>query len=364
MRFGDELSERKKAILRALIDAHIENGEPVGSKYLTSCDIGCSSATIRNEMSELEEMGYLEQPHTSAGRVPSKAGYRFYVDSLMQAYSLTARELEELNNMQRARLSQLDKMIKAAGKLITSMTNYTTVSVKPKSANQTVNCFKTTYVDSRNFILSMIMTGDTVKSRYIHCKTEVNEEVLNRLCGVLNNNIAHKTSAEITLPLIMKMENDMGVNDMLVSSVIKSVYDAMNNDDEGELKFEGVEKLLEYPEFSDVGNLRQLLSLMDKKEEIMQLVENDKGDDVSIYIGGEGSSVSANSSIILKTFKVDGRVVGAIGVIGPQRMEYPKVVAMVEYLARCISTALDSPEMRALQPPNGIENNSHGKENF
>lgn len=353
MRYGDELSERKKAILRALIDAHIENGEPVGSKYLTSCDIGCSSATIRNEMSELEQMGYLEQPHTSAGRVPSKAGYRFYVDSLMSAYSLTARELETLNNMQKARLSQLDKMIKAAGKLITSMTNYPTVSVKPKSKDQTVNCFKTTFVDSRNFILSMIMTGDVVRSRYIHCKIEVTEEVLNRLCGVLNNNIAHKTSSEITLPLIMKMETDMGVDDALISSVIKNVYDVMSGDDEGELKYEGVDRLLEYPEFSDVGTLRDILSFMDKKDEIMQLVENDKNDSVSIYIGGEDSTPSANSSIILKTFKVNGKVVGAIGVIGPQRMEYPKVVAMVEYLAKCISTALELPDIKSLRPPDG-----------
>lgn len=351
MRIGDDLSERKKAILRALIDAHIENGEPVGSKYLTSCDIGCSSATIRNEMSELEQMGYLEQPHTSAGRVPSKAGYRFYVDSLMRAYSLTARELETLNNMQKARLSQLDKMIKAAGKLITSMTNYPTVSVKPKSKDQTVSCFKTTFVDSRNFILSMIMSGDVVRSRYIHCKIEVTEEVLNRLCGVLNNNIAHKTSSEITLPLIMKMENDMGVDDALISSVIKNVYDVMSSDDEGELKYEGVDKLLEHPEFSDLSNLRDLLSFMDKKEQIMQLVENDKNDNVSIYIGGEDSTLSANSSIILKTFKVDGKVVGAIGVIGPQRMEYPKVVAMVEYLAKCISSTLEIPDVKELRPP-------------
>ena len=352
MSIGDELSERKKAILRALVDAHIENGEPVGSKYLTSmCDIGCSSATIRNEMSELESMGYLEQPHTSAGRVPSKAGYRFYVDSLMQAYSLTARELEELNNMQRARISQLDKMIKAAGKLIASMTNYTTVSVKPKAANLIVSCFKTTYVDSRNFILSMIMSDKTVKSRYIQCKVEVNEEILNRLCGVLNNNITHKTSSEISLPLIMKMENDMGIYDVLISSVIKSVYDAMNSDDEGELTFEGVEKLLEHPEFSDIGNLRELLSLMDKKEEIMDLVENDSSDDVSIYIGGEGSAMATNSSIILKTFKVDGKVVGAIGVIGPQRMEYPKVVAMVEYLSKCISETFGDHGLKRLQPP-------------
>ena len=125
----------------------------------------------------------------------------------------------------------------------------------------------------------------------------------------------------------------------------------MNSDDEGELKFEGVEKLLEHPEFSDVENLRQLLSLMDKKEEIMDLVEKDSGNNVSIYIGGEGSTVASNSSIILKTFKVNGKVVGAIGVIGPQRMEYPKVVAMVEYLAKCISSTIQNPDIKELKPP-------------
>ncbi len=353
MSVGDELSARKKQILKALIDAHIENGEPVGSKYLTSeGGINYSSATVRNEMSELEEMGYLLQPHTSAGRVPSKLGYRFYVDALMQAYSLTTRELEELNHMQNMRMAELDKILRAAGKLIASMTNYTALAVKPKPSDRTVSCFKTVFVDERNYVLSMIMSDRTVKSRYMYTPFEINEEILNRLCGVLNNTVTSMSSDSITLPLIMKMESDMGVFDSLISPVVKAVYEACCEGDDGDLKLEGVDRLLEYPEFTDVRKLRKLLSALENKDDIMQLVENSEDDGVSIYIGGDdNASIVGDSSMILQKLTVDGRVVGAIGVIGPRRMEYSKVVAMVKYLAECISSMMDTPHTENLQLP-------------
>ncbi len=353
MGVGEELSPRKKQILKALIDAHIENGEPVGSKYLTSAGgINYSSATVRNEMSELEEMGYLVQPHTSAGRIPSKLGYRFYVDALMQAYSLTAHELEELNHMQNMRMAELDKILRAAGKLIASMTNYTALAVKPKPAGKTVECFKTVFIDERNYVLNMIMSDRTVQSKYMYTPFEINEEILNRLCGVLNNTVTSMSSEKITLPLIMKMESDMGVFDSLISPVIKAIYEACNRETDGDLKLEGVDRLLEYPEFTDIKKLRRLLSALENKEDIMQLVESSESDDVSIYIGGDdNASVVGDSSMILQKLIVDGKVVGAIGVIGPRRMEYSKVVAMVKYLAECISTMMDTGKSENLKLP-------------
>lgn len=359
MGVGDELSSRKKQILKALIDAHIENGEPVGSKYLTSeGGIKYSSATVRNEMSELEEMGYLLQPHTSAGRVPSKLGYRFYVDALMQAYSLTARELEELNHMQSMRMAELDKILNAAGKLISSMTNYTALAVKPRPSQCTVECFKTVFVDERNYVLSMIMSDRTVKSKYIHTPFDINDDILNRLCGVLNNTIASTASDKITLPLIMKMETDMGIHDFLISPVIKAVYEVCNSSDEGELKLEGVDRLLEYPEFTDIKKLRKLLNVLENKDDIMQLVESTDNDDMSIYIGGEDTeSIVADSSMILQKLTVGGKVVGAIGVIGPRRMDYSKVVAMVKYLADSISEMMDDEPARQLKPPGDVTDN-------
>ena len=164
----NELSERKKLILKAIIDAHINMGEPVGSKYLTqNKQITYSSATIRNEMAELEDMGYLEQPHTSAGRVPSELGYRFYVDSLIQRYRMTASEINELRSMLRAKITELDGILAQATKIASALTHYTALSVKPRETQICVSRFETIFLDSRNFILVMIISHGVVKTKYI-----------------------------------------------------------------------------------------------------------------------------------------------------------------------------------------------------
>ena len=344
MAIGDELSPRKKQILKAVIDAHIENGEPVGSKYLTaSTDIGCSSATIRNEMAELEELGYLEHPHTSAGRVPTTLGYRFYVDGLMNDYALTTRDLSIINTLQQMKMSELDRILQTASKLTAAVTSYTGVAVKPRQKPQTVRCYKTTFVDENNFVISFITDGNQVQSKYVNVPFTVTEDMLYRLSGVLNNNIAGMTSDMITLPIIVKMQSEAGDAEALLSYVMKCVYEITGDVGVDDVHFEGVGQMLEYPEYSDTGKLRELLSLFEKKEDLVELVENSKDDGVSVYIGGEEETpVVSNSSIIVKPLKRNGDVIGAIGVVGPNRMEYPKVVKIVEYIADLISKLLSS----------------------
>ncbi|MBQ1848245.1 MAG: heat-inducible transcription repressor HrcA [Clostridia bacterium] len=342
MAIGDELSPRKKQILKAVIDAHIENGEPVGSKYLTaSTDIGCSSATIRNEMAELEDLGYLEHPHTSAGRVPTPLGYRFYVDSLMNDYALTAHDLSIINTLQQMKMSELDRILQTASKLTAAVTSYTGVAVVPKRRPQTVRCYKTSLIDGNNFVISFITDGNQVQSKYVNVPFPVTEDMLFRLSGILNNNIAGMTSDMITLPIIMKMQAEAGDAEPLLSYVMKCIYEITGDVGVDDVHIEGVGQLLEYPEYSDMGKLRELLSLLEKKEDLVELVENSKDDGVSVYIGGEDETpVVSNSSIIVKPLKRDGNVVGAIGVVGPNRMEYNKVVKIVEYIADLISRLL------------------------
>ena len=172
----NELSPRKRAILKAVVDAYIESGDPVGSKTLTQGrQFGLSSATIRNEMAELESLGYLEQPHTSAGRVPSESGYRFYVDSLMKEYALNAGELAELNSMLKAKTAELDKLIQNAGRVMANLTNYTAIAVKQSEGRDTVTRFSVTPVDDRNFLLVMICSDRSAKTRFIHTENPVEE---------------------------------------------------------------------------------------------------------------------------------------------------------------------------------------------
>ena len=344
MSYGDELSPRKKQILKAVIDAHIELGEPVGSKYLTaSTDIGFSSATIRNEMAELEELGYLEHPHTSAGRVPTTLGYRFYVDGLMNDYSLTAKDLSILNKLQQIKMTELDRILQTASKLTAAVTNYTGVAVKPRQRSQSVRYYRTSLVDENNFVISFIMDDNQVKSKFITVPFKVNDDILNTLCGVLNNNISGRTSDSITLPMIMKMQSEMGDHEALIPHVIKAVYEIIGDVGIDNVHIDGVENMLGYPEYADTSKLRELFSLLEKKEDLVELVEGSDKDSVSVYIGGEEDMpVVSSSSIIVKPLKRNDSVVGAIGVVGPNRMEYPKVVKIVEYIADMISKLLSS----------------------
>ena len=344
MAFGDELSPRKKQILKAVIDAHIELGEPVGSKYLTaSTDIGFSSATIRNEMAELEELGYLEHPHTSAGRVPTTLGYRFYVDGLMNDYALTANDLNIINKLQQIKMTELDRILQTASKLTAAVTNYAGVAVKPRQISQKVRYYRTALIDDNNFVISFIMDDNQVKSKFINVPFTVDDDILNTLCGVLNNNIAGKTSDAITLPIIMKMQSEMGENEAIISYVIKCVYEIIGDVGVDDVHINGVENMLEYSEYSDTSKLRELLSLFENKEDLVELVQGSDSDSVSVYIGGEEDTpVVSNSSIIVKPLKRNNSIVGAIGVVGPNRMEYPKVVKIVDYIADMISRLLST----------------------
>jgi len=336
---GDELSERKKIILKAIIDAHIDNGEPVGSKFLTyNKQIALSSATIRNEMAELEEMGYLEQPHTSAGRIPSEQGYRFYVNSLMQSYRLTANELRKMNSLFTNKIDELDKILDSSSKLMSMLTNYVSLAVKPKSKQITVIRFKTILLDGENFLLIMITNVNVVKTRYIRVSLLLNEGKLQHFENILNIYLTNITMDMVTLPLMMEIENRLPDCGELVSPVIKSIYEVLDELDDGDLKFDGVNKLLQYPEFMDIERVRELLDILENKEEILDIISNSAHDIINIYIGSENTvDIMQKSTLIFKTIKSGERIVGAIGVLGPCRMDYSKVVTTVEYLANSIT---------------------------
>ncbi len=339
-----ELSERKKLILKAIVEAHIAGGEPIGSRYIVeNRQLSCSSATIRNEMSELEEMGYLEKPHTSAGRVPSELGYRFYVDSLVQHYSMTANEISEINHVLKSKMSELDQILETASKLASTMTNYTGFAVKPKFASLNISKFEVIGIDEFRILLVMITSGGSVKTRKITLPCEVTSELLEKTNKVLNRNLAGLANYEITLPILMTLEDEMGEDVDLIRPIIKVIYDTMSEDEDGELRISGLNRLLQYPEFSDSERFGQLLTAIERKEDILNLVSgNAAGDDVNVIIGSESAvNIMNNSSVIYKPIKKNGHTVGAIGVIGPLRMDYAKVLATVDELGENISHIID-----------------------
>ena len=347
LEFGD-LSDRKKLILEAVINAHIRGGEPVGSKYLTNnLPISISSATIRNEMAELEEMGFLEQPHTSAGRVPSEYGYRFYVDSLMQNYQMTMNELQELNRLTRSKMERLDKILESAAQLMGNMTNYTTLAFRGNNPTTVVKRFKTVPVNSKRFLLVMMTSDDNVQTKVINHEAVVSDRDLERLEHVLNDHLCGVDLEQVTLSLISDMEKAVGGEAAaIINPIVKSVYDAVNEVASGDLKFAGVDKLLQYPEFSDIGKFRQLLGAMEKKDDILDIVSHSKNDKINVYIGSENSmDVMSNSTLIFRTITQNDKVVGAIGVIGPCRMDYSKVIATIDYLSQNIQKMMDNDKL-------------------
>ena len=337
---GDKkLSERKKQILRAVVEAHIATGEPVGSKYLTdNAGINFSSATVRSEMANLEEMGYLEQPHTSSGRVPTKLGYHFYIDSLMNGYKLSAMETMELSNTLKGKIGELDSLMTSVSKLVSSLTNYTAVALKAENRERTVDRFSYMILDAHSFLIVMRMSDSGVVTKQIQTHVLVDDRLLKRLTQLLTKYLARTPAREISFSVVMTIEHEIGVGGAIVAPAVKAVYEAIGGSADADLRFEGVNRLLEYPEFSDIDKIRGMLEMMENKQEMIKILSEADSDKVNVYIGGdEQEGLVDNSALIFKKLTIGGKVVGAIGVLGPSRMDYSKVISTMEYLSRQIS---------------------------
>ena len=340
-----DLSDRKKQILKAIVEAHIAYGEPVGSKYLATQDqLSCSSATIRNEMAELKSLGYLEQPHTSAGSIPTEAGYRFYVNQLLDRYQMTRQEIREMSLGLTKKLNELDQILAEASRMASMFTNYPSIAAKPKAAGATVTQFETMYIDSSTFALVMLFPGGTVKTKRIRTAFPLTREELTTLTDLLNRDIAGHTSDEIALPVILSIEDAMGVAAPVVNPLIKLIYETMQEYHAGDLRVEGANRLLGIPDYSDLGEVRSLLHLFEQKDDLLDVISDDTSDDIHVRIGHETAmSGMEGSSIVWRTIRSGDRVLGAIGVIGPRRMDYGKVISVINHLALGIDNLLGDP---------------------
>ena len=344
-----ELSERKRSILKAIIEAHIKNGEPVGSKYLTQeANIQYSSATIRNEMAELEELGFLEQPHTSAGRIPSELGYRFYVDTLVHQYDMTSKEAEDLNKMLSVKMSEIDKILENARKAASAMTNYTAVSLRPRPSSITIRRYEAMYLDPHSFILVMVASGsDAVKTKNIKPHFEITKPLIDKLSLVLNEVLSGVSIDDINISLIMKMEQSLAERPEIVGIVVKSIYETMNVLG-SEVRVEGLNRLLQYPEYKNLDRLQQMISTFEDKSDIIKAVSTiDQSDDeTKVFIGSENMvKIMDNSTLIYKNLKLGGKTIGAIAIIGPCRMDYSKVLATIDKLSAEINNLSEIPTM-------------------
>ncbi|MEF9971202.1 MAG: heat-inducible transcriptional repressor HrcA [Oscillospiraceae bacterium] len=342
-----ELSERKKKILTAVIDAYVVTAEPVGSK--TVAEVGkldLSSATIRNEMAELTALGLLEQPHTSAGRVPSPKGYRLYVNELMVRQRLSLEETDEINKSMYRKIQQLDKLMNDIGRLASSLTHYPSLALTAPIA-ATVSRFDIIYVDPNTFIVVALLDNRSVHNKLVTLPFSMEAAMISRLAAVFNSDFTGITEDKITPARIDAAERACGDTMGLVSVIAAFTIETLTTACHGEAVVSGASHLLSLPEFRDPDKAHELMSYLSDNEHFLKLPPGtDLGDDdIQVLIGPENVAEELkNSSVVIARYNAGDNMRGLIGVVGPTRMDYSGVTAKLRYIAAGLSRLLGSAE--------------------
>jgi len=324
-----ELTERKKKILQAIIRNYLESGEPVGSRTISKyTDLNLSSATIRNEMADLEEMGYILQPHTSAGRIPSDAGYRLYVDELMIEKQ---KEVDELKGELLDKEEKLDHLLKQTAKLLAVNTNYATMVSAPTIHRNKLKFIQLTKVNSKQLLAVIVVEGNVIKNSIIDIAQEMDEETILKLNILLNTHLNGLSIEEINLAMITELKQQAGIHSDLIGEVIDAVAQAIHEEEDLEIYTSGANNILKYPELSDNHKASELINTLEEKQVLGRLVkdtlEDESSTGIQVYIGNE-SPITAmkDCSIVTATYDLGEGMKGTIGIIGPKRMDYDKVV--------------------------------------
>ena len=343
-----ELSERKRKILAAVVDEYIRTAEPVGSKTIISrTDLTCSSATIRNELSELTSMGYLEQPHTSAGRVPSPQGYRFYVNELMERQRVSAEEAESINERLNQKMERLDKLMGDAGKLVGQLTGYPALAVSaPRAA--AVTRYDLIYIDANTFIIVVLMSDNKVHNKLVHLPFSVDQGMIQKLSALFNAGFTNITEDQITPVLISATERAARDTMGLTSIVSAFAIECLSRSGVGAAYVTGESSLLQQPEFRDPDKAHRVISYLSDSEHLMQLPGESPGGKVRVIIGPENIAEELkDSSVIMAEYDAGEGQRGLIGVVGPTRMDYSSVAAKLSCIADGLSRVLGSGEVPA-----------------
>ena len=330
-----ELDERKLKILQAIIRTYLETGEPVGSRTISKhSDLNLSSATIRNEMSDLEEMGYILQPHTSAGRIPSDKGYRLYVDTMLDD---KAQEVHDMKAELTEKAGKIDDLLKRVAKLLAVNTNYATMVSGPRYASKKVKFIQLTLVDERSLLVVIVLDNNVVKNKMIHMEDSMDQETLLRLNFIMNTTLNGLDVMDMNLAVIQKIKEQMGAHNSVIDSVLEIIGSALTEDEDLEIYTSGATNILKYPELADKSNAAQILSAFEEKKDLNEWIEqepvgqNDDNHAIQVYIGGETQVESMKDcSLVTATYRIDDGVYGKVGIVGPKRMDYDKVVATLQ----------------------------------
>lgn len=342
-----ELNERKRKILNTIINEYISTAEPIGSRHIAKhADLGLSSATIRNEMADLEEMGYLEQPHTSAGRIPSDKGYRFYVNELMGGYEATQQDIDLLASAMTVKINQFDKVIKQVSLLLSQLTNYTAFLITPEMKHGAIKTVELIPIDNTSVLIVLVTNEGIMKNKRVALPKGVDSEYIPKISAMLKEKLSGLSLNEIGVKEINEIKNALGENGELLFPVIEFISEIIDDiQKETEVYLSGVSNIFNFPEYRDIDRAKEFIEFLDDKSSVTKAVSDSENDDdrvVNIKIGKENDmDIMQNSSLVTANYRLGGRTVGKIGIIGPTRMNYSKVVANINQISKYLEKLLE-----------------------
>ena len=348
-----ELTERKKKVLRSVVDLYIRTAEPVGSKAITELpDMNYSSATIRNEMADLTAMGYLEQPHTSAGRIPSAAGYRLYVDELMMDYRLSMDETKSITSAIEEKMQRVDRMVEKVAKLVSQATDLPAISLASRHGGATVKRFDLILAGAGSIILVLMLSNDEVVNKLIKLPLNIEDTDLKVLSAVLNATLTQLTPEDYTPELLERVMGSAGAAAALVPVIVDFTTDTLRRQASTNMAVAGQMRLLGQPEYRDVDKAQKLITSLDEDtlSNLPAVFRNEHG--TQVLVGPENVAQELkDTSVVMTKFDIGDGMHGMIGVVGPTRMDYAKVTARLSYFAESLSKMFAKPEQGQLPSP-------------
>ncbi len=325
------LDDRKKKVLQAIVEEYINTAEPVSSNALTTNHgLDCSSATIRNEMADLEKAGYLDKTHTSSGRIPSEKGYRYYVDELLKDDDISLEEIKYISDKLETKVNEIEDLTKIAANTISEVTHYTTVSIGPKANSQIIEKIKFVLLGSRMMMAVILTDSGLVKETIIKFDEDVTEKQVETINYMFNKKLKGQPIETIDRPLEEYLYDEMTYSVNVIKPIIEQIKRVL---EEENIYLEGANKSFDLPEFNSLEVAKNFINVLDTKELVTDMLDSGFADDIHVYIGEENQKEELKDfSVVTFKHKVNGKDLGTIGIIGPKRMDYSKVISVMKYI--------------------------------
>ena len=337
------LNERKKKILHIIIEDYISSAEPVGSRTIArKYDLGLSPATIRNEMSDLELLGYLEQPHTSAGRIPSAQAYRFYVDALIEPGTLTDNDMALIDGWYNERRRNIDDIFQSTAKILSRMTQNVSMVLTNQQTIANFCYLKFLPLDSQHAILCIVADDGSIDTNVIDIPLGMSSEEMDYLAGKMSKLLEDRNLSDISVEILQTVHTDVVEDKLIFSSLLQAVRKMTGRRQEQKVFLGGTKQLLNQPEFRDVERVRNLFGILEEEKVLKDLLQGGEDSGLKVTIGSENKFTGIQDcSMVQATYRLNGQIVGTMAVLGPTRMEYGKVISVMDYLHKYLKTILD-----------------------